>query len=213
MKNKILDYIINIIKKYYNYNDLKLKEIRYGLESIYLSIFKIIVIFIISYFIHAIKELCIFLLFYYPIRITGFGLHTKKSIHCWIASLTTFTLIPYLIKTMIIQKNIIISIIVLLIVLIIMYAPADTEKRPLINPKKRIIYKILTLFISVVYLLIIIFTKNNYLINVLLFAVLLETLLILPISYKLFGLKYANYKRYIRKEVKKWDYLLKLLHY
>ena len=44
MKNKILDFLMENIKKNYNYNETKLKEIRYGLESLYLSIFKFIII-------------------------------------------------------------------------------------------------------------------------------------------------------------------------
>ena len=48
MKNILLDSIINNIKKYYNYDEVKLKEIRYGLESLYLSLTKIIVVIILS---------------------------------------------------------------------------------------------------------------------------------------------------------------------
>ena len=196
MKNKILDSTINIIKKYYNYDEIKLKEIRYGLESLYLSITKIIVIFFISFFIHTTKELCLLFLIYGILRLVAFGLHTKKTIHCWITSLITFSLIPYLIKELNIDYIYILIISIISFILICIYAPSDTEKRPLINKKKRTIYKILSIIISLIYSIIIIIIKSFYIKRLFMFSLLLESLLILPISYKLFGLKYDNYKRY-----------------
>ena len=203
MKNKILDTIMNSIKKYYSYDETKLKEIRYGLESLYLSIFKIIVITIISIFIHTTKELCIFFLFFGILRLTAFGLHTKNSIQCWISSILVFSLIPYLIKNTTIDKNILIISSLLLLIFIIIYAPADTEKRPLIRKKKRIMYKILSIIISSSYIAYIYFSNNSYINNILFYSIFLQTILILPITYKLYGLKYANYKLYKRKEVLK----------
>lgn len=199
MKNKIIDSIIELIQKYYNYDKKEINKIRYGLESIYLSLFKLIIIILLSFIIHTIKQLCIFLLFYCLLRLTAFGLHTKKSIHCWILSLLTFTLIPYLIKVLIINKNIMLITCLITIIIFIIYSPSDTEKRPLINKRKRLIYKLISLIIVLLYTFLII---NNYKYsNYLFFAMILQSLLILPLSYKLLGLKYNNYKRYIRKEV------------
>ena len=48
MKNFIIDTGINYICKYNNYSDTKIKEIKYGLESIYLSFSKIIFISIVA---------------------------------------------------------------------------------------------------------------------------------------------------------------------
>lgn len=197
MKNKILDFIMNNITKYNNYNDVKLKEIRYGLESLYLSISKVIIILIISIFIHTTKYLCLFFITFGLLRLVAFGLHTNKTIECWIGSLSIFTLIPYLIKDNI-MINYTLSIILLIIICI--YAPSDTKKRPLINKKKRLIYKVLSIILSIIYI-IIIFTTNNLIFkNTLFFSLLLESILILPTSYKLLGLTYNNYTSYKRKE-------------
>ena len=212
MKSRIIDRIISIIQRYYDYDEIKIKEIRYGLESIYLTIVKLLVITIISIFTHTFKELCLLFLFYGLLRTTGFGLHAKNSLECWIFTLLLFFIIPYAIKNLVIDNNYLLILSIILLPLIILYAPADTEKRPLINSKKRKIYKIITSTISIVYILIIYFYKNLYVSKILCFSILLETLLVLPISYKLLGLKYNNYKRY-KKGGTKWDYLLKLLLY
>lgn len=200
MKNLLLDYIINNIEKQYNYDDVKLKEIRYGLESLYLSIFKLLIIIIISIFIHTTNYLCLLFLTYGILRLTGFGLHTKNSIECWIFSITMFTLFPMLIKCLNINNYFYYIGSIILLILIIIYAPADTEKRPLIHKKKRLIYKLITSLITIIYISIIIICKNIIIKKLLFFSILLEVLLILPISYKLLGLKYNNYLLYIRKE-------------
>ena len=80
--------------------------------------------------------------------------------------------------------------------LLAIYSPADTEKRPLINRKKRIVYKILTTLIAIIYMVIGLVVKNNILSNVITLSILLEAVIVLPISYKLFGLKYNNYLNY-----------------
>ena len=82
------------------------------------------------------------------------------------------------------------------ILLIAKYAPADTEKRPLINKKKRKIYKIISVIVSTIFTILIILFNDNIISNYLLIALVEASLMILPISYKLLKLPYNNYKRY-----------------
>ena len=153
-------------------------------------------IYIIAVILNSYKELTLIFLLYGTLRLTGFGIHAKSSKECWISSLLIFVPIPYLLKFIFIPKyiNIILSIIGTILLLI--YSPADTEKRPLIHKKKRIIYKILTTTISTIYTILNIITKDNILSNIITFSILLEAIIVLPISYKLFGLKYNNYLNY-----------------
>ena len=203
MKNRIINNLMDIIKKYNNFDDIKLQEIKYGLETIYLTIIKTIVFIIISIILSTLKELLLFMLFYGILRLTGFGVHAKKSIHCWISSFITFILIPIFIKYLQLN-NIIISILLFIsILLLIIYAPADTPKRPLINKKKRIIYKVLTIFVAATYTILIIIKPTNLITNSMIYSLLLEGFLVTPLSYKLFGVSYKNYKNYKRKEKKK----------
>lgn len=200
MKEVLLNSITNRIKDNYHYDNNKILEIRYGLETLYVSVVKLLTVFIISIFIHAAKELCVFYLSYAILRLFGFGLHAKNSLQCWILTIPIFILIPYLIKTISIN-NYYYYFVILFILLLLIYAPADTEKRPLINNKKRRIYKILTIIISTIYFIFIILSRNYLIKNSLSFSIILESIVVLPISYKLLGLKYANYKSYKRKEV------------
>lgn len=200
MKDLVVTGIMNNITKYYNYDNTKLSEIKYGIESLYLTITKTIIIFIISFLLNITKELMLLFVFYSLIRLTGFGVHAKKSWHCWATSLIIFVVTPLLIKNISINENILIINYVLFTLLLLRFAPADTEKRPLINKKKRITYKILTVLITITYLLISLKLKDNTtIINTLYFSTLLETIFILPCTYKLFGVKYNNYKNYKKK--------------
>ena len=204
MKDIVINNIIKQIKKYDNYDDIKIEEIKYGLETIYLTIIKTIVFIIIALLIDTIKELGLFMLFYGILRLTGFGVHAQKSIHCWISSICIFILIPIFIKYIELSNYILYPLLFIFFIILAIYAPADTPKRPLINKKKRIIYKILTIITSFIYVIYILCIKNNIIIsNTLFYSMILQSFLVAPFSYKIFGVPYKNYKTYKRKENKK----------
>ena len=203
MKDLLINSIMNNIKKEKKYDESKLSIIRYGLSSLYLHITKLVVILTLAYILGIIVSLLKLLLFYSILRLTAFGLHAKKSSHCWITSITVFLLIPYLCENITINKYIMISLLFICYILIAIYAPADTEKRPLIHKKKRIIFKIITLITTTVYIVMLFFIKDNILRNIVFFSIILQTTFILPITYKIFGVKYGNYKSYKMNERRK----------
>lgn len=196
MKEVVIENIMLSIRNNTDYTERKLKEIKYGLESLYLTLTKIGVIYVISIILKTYKELSLIFLFYGILRLTGFGIHAKSTKECWIVSLLVFVPIPYILKLIVIPKyiNIILSLIGTILLLI--YSPADTTKRPLIHKKKRVMNKVITTILASIYTVIVIFTKNNILSNTLTFSIILEMIMVLPISYKLFGLTYNNYLNY-----------------
>ena len=196
MKEVIINNVMLNIKNNKDFTEQKLCEIKYGLESLYLTLTKIVVIYLISILLKTSKELSLVFLFYGILRLTGFGIHAKGSKECWIASLLVFVPFPYLLKVVLIPKYINIILSVIGTILLLIYSPADTKKRPLIHKKKRIMYKIITVLIASIYTMINVFIKDNILSNTLTFAILLEMVMVLPISYKLFGLTYNNYLNY-----------------
>ena len=196
IKNFIINNSMNLIGNLNKYNKEQKEEIKYGLEAIYLLITKFIVIFIISIILNLWKETILFILFFNILRATAFGIHASKSIYCWISSIISFLFIPYLSKIIIIPNIIFIITGLICILFFIFYAPADTIKRPLINAKKRKIFKILSIISSCIYLIIILLIDNNIIKNLMMMSMILQVILILPITYKLFKLPYNNYKNY-----------------
>ena len=78
----------------------------------------------------------------------------------------------------------------------ILYAPDNTYKRPLLNAKKRKIYKIITIINCLIYISLIIIFRNNSISNYLMLGLLDASLMIHPLTYRMFQLPYNNYKKY-----------------
>ncbi len=197
VKKIIISNSIRTIRRYYpNYSDEDIEKIQYGLESIYLSLTKVIVILLLSIFLNIFKETIITLLLFNILRTTAFGIHASKSWICWITSVPTFIGIPLICKYITFPIYILLIIASISLINFILFAPADTVKRPLIRKKRRIIYKVLTVIIGIIYLTIIIICKNNFIQNCLSASMLIETILISPLTYKIFKMPYNNYKSY-----------------
>lgn len=197
MKKKFLDYAIKSIHEYNpEYDGIKLAELRYGLEGFYLSVTKLIVIFTIAIILGIFKEMLIMLIIFNILRTTGFGLHATKSWICLVSSTSVFIGLPYIANILIVPTIIKYLLAVASTILIFMYAPADTKKRPLINKKKRTIYKIVTTINCIILNIMAIYINGSTITNLIIFGIWTEIVLILPISYKLFHLSYDNYKNY-----------------
>lgn len=197
MKRKLLDYCIKSIKnKYPDYDNDKIEIINYGLESLYLTFSKVILIVGLSLVLGIFKNVVLLLIFYNIIRFTAFGLHAKKSWHCLLISSTLFIGGVYICEYLYLPFIVKIILSLTCILLVAKFAPADTEKRPLINKKRRKKYKILSVLSSGIFAILIVIFNEKIISNYLLFGLIWATLMILPISYKLFNLPYNNYKNY-----------------
>lgn len=197
MKEKILNTFMNNIKKNKpNLNEEELEVIEYGLEGLYLTTVKIIVILLLSIILNIFKYTVLMILFYNIVRFFAFGLHAKNSNSCLVTSLLLFIGGPYLALYLNISLPIKVILSIICLILIIIYAPADTEKRPLINAKKRKRFKILSIITSTILTFFIIYLHDNYLSNFMLIGFIEATIMILPVTYKLYGLPYNNYKTY-----------------
>ena len=197
MKEKFLNNSMNLIIKNKHYTKNEIDIIKYGLETIYLSVTKMIIIFLLAYMLSIIKEVLILLITYNIIRSQAFGLHASKSIYCLISSIIFFIGGAYLCKYIVINRWLLISLSLLCNILLFLYAPADTHKRPLINKNKRKRFKLLSTILGIIYTIIIIVYIDNPITNFLLIGMIEAVLMILPISYKIFKLPYNNYKTYV----------------
>lgn len=197
MKKRFLNYIKSKIKsKYPNYNNDKIDEIMYGIESLYLMITKSIIIFLIAYFLGILKEIILLFISFNILRKFAFGVHASNSITCLITSSTLFIIFSFASKYITLKNSYLLIYYIVLFLLILIYSPSDTVKRPIINNKKRKKFKILSCLIVIIYLFISMLFNNKLIINSLVFGSLIECILILPITYKLYKVPYNNYKNY-----------------
>ena len=197
MKKRFLNKIKNgITKQYPNYSKDKIDEIMYGIEGIYMLITKTIIIFILAMILGIFKELLYLLISFNFIRLFAFGMHANKSYICLIFSSLLFLLGAFMCKYIIFNKYMLYILYFIAFIIIAIYAPADTKKRPLIKRNKRIKFKVLSLMIVTLYFILTLFIKDNLIINSLIIGIIIECILILPITYKAFHMPYNNYKNY-----------------
>lgn len=196
MREVFADKNLNYISKYYKLSNTEKIKIKYGLEVLYTVITKTIGILLMSLFLKTFKETIILMGFYLLLRLFSHGIHAKKSSHCWVASILTYGAFPLLIKYFVIKKIYILIMSIIAFICFIIWAPADTPKKPLINKKKRIINKLLTLIISTTLMFVVILSKNSLINDCIFFSYIMSIISINPLTYKLFKIPFNNYKKY-----------------
>jgi len=203
LKNQVLNTLLNFIKKHYpNYTKQQMLTIKYGLEGIYITITKTIIIFLIAIYLNLFVDLIILMLFYTLLRMFSFGLHANNSLVCLVASSTLFIGATYLCTILTINLQIKLILAVISIIFFYKYSPADTTKKPINNIKRRNNYKLLSTITAITYSFIIVFSNNHFIANTLLFSLVIQSFLTTPLAYKLFNQQYNNYLQYKKgKEV------------
>ena len=197
MKKKFLKLIENKIKKEYpKYSKEEIETIMYGVETIYITVTKTIIIFSIAGILGIFKELLFLLIAFNIMRIPAFGLHASNGTICLIFSSLLFIISTILCKYVELPIYLVLILYILMLINIILYAPADTVKRPLINQKKRKRYKIISIIFTLLFFILSMNIKDNLVVNSLTFGVLIECILINPLTYKMFKMPYKNYKNY-----------------
>ncbi len=181
------------VKKLNKYDETRLAEIKYGLESFYLTVTKLIIIFILTFILGTTKYTLLFLAFNVPIRTISFGFHANSSFQCLIMSTLIFLFLPLLAKILILPKLAICLIYFCLMIGFFIMSPKDSIKKPLRNNKKRFWLKIASVVLVSIYFIISLFIKNNLIINSMLLALIFQLMMICPIPYLIFKQKY-NFK-------------------
>ncbi len=195
MKQAFLDKSLAfILKNQDKYKEEDIEKLRYGLEGIYLTITKTIILVGLSILLGIGKEFFIMMVLFNIIRYPAFGYHADSSIQCLILSGGIFLGFTYLstIITLSFQTKLILYGGVF--ILFLLFAPADTVKRPLTNKKKRIIRKIASLLVLGLYGIFIFMLKTKES-NYFLMSIIIEAIFISPLPYVLFKSSYQNYKK------------------
>ena len=160
MKEVFLKHSLQLITANREWDEESLEKIRYGLEGIYLTIVKLVILLALAIILNIERLFLINLVFFNILRFFAFGVHARNSTQC-------------------------------LITLFLLYAPADTHKRPQKNRKKRQIRKAFAVTIAIIYVLLIIMLKD--LNQIILCSLMTETIGILPITYHILGVPYKNH--------------------
>ena len=199
MKDLIIFKCMNIIKKNKKYSNEDLIKIKYGLEGVYLTVSKLLFVSLIAIIIGIFKEMVIYIALYNMLRIPSFGIHATKSWICLIATTILFIGIPFI--SLYLTIPLIIKVIICILGIIFMFknSPADTKKKPIVNKKRREIYKFISTSITIVYSIIAILINNQFISNCLIISIIMQNCLISPTVYKIFKLPYNNYIDFLKE--------------
>ena len=196
MKEAFLNHTMNFIaSNQKKLNEEEKEKLAYGLEGLYMTITKLVVIFLIAFLLGFIKEFIITLILFNILRFPGFGFHASKSIVCLISSTLLILGLPYLFTNIEVDLTVKTVLCIISVITFIICAPADTWKRPLTNKKKRMLRKVAACSLAIIYSVLIIMFNGNEISNLLMAALLIETVLISPIMYLIFNEPYRNYKK------------------
>ena len=169
------------------------------LEGIYSLIIKTSTVILISICTKTILETLLLILFYAGIRTFSFGWHAKSNLACWITTITIYNIIPLIIANINFSNLIGYIILGLALLSMILWAPADTPKRPLIRKKQRQKAKILSIIIVILYSILFILTDIQVIKNTIIYSLLIQIVFINPLTYKLTNTRFNNYKYYKKK--------------
>ena len=192
MKESLVNLAFNYVNKNNNFDHYNQVKIKYGLEVMYHFITKTFIILLLSIILHTFKTTICIMFFYSLLRIYVHGIHAKSNVLCWITSLSVYVFLGLIFN--LIEFNYVSTITTFFIELlsIILWAPADTPNRPLLNKNKRTALKIRSLLVSMFEIIIFILFKR--LRKVILLSFLITTVIINPFIYKITKTTFNNYR-------------------
>ena len=197
MIDKFCDLITEKIKsKVTDIDEERELVINFGVRLIFGELPKILILFIIGFLLNMGWQTLLLFFLIAPYRSFTGGIHLKTHLGCMITTSILYLLPIILSKYILISdKNILYILAGLItifsIIVIAKYAPADTENMPILS-KKEIKSKKIKAYISLVVLLsIIIFNPYKQFSYMIIYAMFLQNLTVLPISYKLTNNKHG----------------------
>lgn len=174
------------------------ENVQYSLEILLINILKSIQVYFISFLFGLLFETFIMNLAYVLLRWHANGWHAKSSIACSLFGIATFVGIPFVLQetsfTLSTPWMLILSVIILLCVFL--YAPADTEKNPLVSVSERKRKKLFALISAFSIICVSLFLVGAQVGTLLIIGLLVEILMIHPLFYKLNKRSYKNYENY-----------------
>lgn len=206
MIDNICSYLTNKMKiRMPDIDEEKAEILDYGLHLIIGEIPKVFIMIGLA-FLLGVGELSILaFLLILPYRSFSGGFHLKTHLGCILCTTSFYTgtalLSKYITLTEPVKYIAIIAVWIFGMIMIKLYAPADTENVPVISKKERRKRKIASYIMLSISLLAAAIIPNRIISNILLFGMLIQTLSITRLAYKITKNKYG-YEEYEKGNLK-----------
>lgn len=191
-------FLLNKIHARSHMSEDEYENVAYSLELLFINIFKSIQVYVVAFLLGVIFETFVMNLAYVLLRWQAGGWHAKSSLNCSLFGLLSFVGIPLIFQHTGFILNSNWSLILALFVLFntVLYAPADTEKNPLVSVSERKKKKILATCTAFALVIIAMFFVKNDIRTLLLTGLFVEIIMIHPLFYKINKRSYKNYEKY-----------------
>ena len=197
MIDKFCDWITEKIKaKVTDIDEERELVINFGVRLIFGELPKILILFIIGFLLNMGWQTLLLFFLIAPYRSFTGGFHLKTHLGCMITTSILYLSPIIIAKYFEISHSFIIYVLagilsIFSIFIITKYAPADTENMPILSTKERKSKKIKAYISLGILLSIIIFSPYKQFSYMIIYAMFLQNLTVLPISYKLTNNKHG----------------------
>ena len=196
MIDKICTFLTKRIQKEMpDIDEERAEVINYGLQNIIGEIPKIILLFIIAWFLGVFKEVLFMFIVLSPYRGASGGFHLKTHIGCIVGTTIFYCGVAFLSKNIVIGETMKYLLVVggwiFGMIMIRLYAPADTENVPILSKKARKKKQVMSYLTFTIGMIAGILIKNDVISNILIFGNLVQTLNITKLAYKITKNKYG----------------------
>lgn len=196
MIDNICNFLTNKIREEMpNIDNERAEVINYGLQIMVGEIPKIFIMIAIA-FLLGVGELTILsFLIILPYRMFSGGFHLKTHIGCIVCTTLMYSGNVFFSKFFVLPQDVKLLVTILIfifgLVMITLYAPADTENVPIISKKERRKQRVFSYITFTTIILISSVIKDATISNMCLYGMLIQTICITPIAYKLTKNKYG----------------------
>lgn len=197
----LLNFITKLSKSFFNFirlnldmSDEEIEKIQYGMQIIFMNMFKIVILFVPAFFLKVFSYTLIAFISFGFLRTFACGVHAHSSIVCIVINYVVFLGNVFLSLNFLFNPFLIAVLYLISLILVIKYAPADTAERPLISKKLRKALKVKASVLVIIMYILTILLKNPIYKNILAYSVLEEAIFITPLAYLIVGSTYNNYK-------------------
>lgn len=175
---------------------LAYKKVVLGCELLFMNITKLAVILFISALLGIIPQTLLALVGFNVIRRTAFGAHGLSDFSCSTVSKVIFVFFPYIMRDMVLPLYVIAPALMFVVVSVYLFAPADTEARPIIGADKRKKMRIHSVAAALLLTTVVLVLPYNVVKNMVTWGAFCEAIFILPLTYYALGRRRNNYARY-----------------
>ena len=163
----------------------KLEQINYGIAIFIANSYKYIFIFIVAWLLKVFGYMLVALFGFGFLRTFAAGLHGKKEWTCFVSTTSFVFGTIYVSMHISINFPILTLVYVVSMLLVYLYAPSDTEERPIYSKSYRKKMKLLSCLAVMILYLISIRYYGTIISNILVISTVIAVILIIPVSYRL----------------------------